>query len=517
MEKKYWFTDKDKVFIAAAAAGLVLLVGFAALAIVLGVFLYQNPSKGPGELEIVEVNPKLDIVIEEKYQHESHLVRNQYEIIDGILYGTGRNESGQLGVPPEQSRVSGMVGYVASPVLIAKEVKYATVGLNTVMYLTEEGQVYVLGNNKNGQLGPARGEMDVFNEEISMKTKYSHEPVLVMDHVVFISSGLYTLAAISDEGKLYMWGDNSFGEIGNGNRGEGLPTQCKYFVTEPYLVKENIKDVWFEEFTVYAVNYWDEVYAWGSRYGTTPQKTSRSADVAGNVADLSSIVYEEGEGGKVDEVSSEGVGINEEEQRKSRPSREEVLAKRKQVFAGMSDEAVNRMISIVAKANLELEHEYLYGDFFSNLEDPGNLTWNLFHETGLVQTGWAVDGDLDYRDYSDQMTEEEFYKVYGMPVTAYNDYTADDFIRIMKELRDSTGSDMLVADFDTMIREMELAREDYNVRHIFNIYYLLHDMDYFLLRYGPEDVGKYTWDDSTVTAYYGVLKVYEDDRSLPAQ
>jgi len=33
-------------------------------------------------------------------------------------------------------------------------------------------------------------------------------------------------------------------------------------------------------------------------------------------------------------------------------------------------------------------------------------------------------------------------------------------------------------------------------------------MDYFLLRYGPEDVGKYTEDSSTVNKYYGVLNVY---------
>ncbi len=47
--------------------------------------------------------------------------------------------------------------------------------------------------------------------------------------------------------------------------------------------------------------------------------------------------------------------------------------------------------------------------------------------------------------------------------------------------------------------EMEYANQ---------IYKILHDMDYFLLRYGMEDVGAYTQDIGTVCEYYGVLTIY---------
>ena len=66
------------------------------------------------------------------------------------------------------------------------------------------------------------------------------------------------------------------------------------------------------------------------------------------------------------------------------------------------------------------------------------------------------------------MTEEEFYEKYGQKVMTYNRFDAN------------------------------------------NIYKALHDMDYFLLRYGIEDVGKYTRDDSVVSKYYGVLSVYSN-------
>ena len=193
------------------------------------------------------------------------------------------------------------------------------------------------------------------------------------------------------------------------------------------------------------------------------------------------------------------------------PSKEEVIAKRNLLFADMSDEAIDRMIVTIALANQQLEAEYLYSNFFTRLKDPDDMYWKLFHKTGEIQIGWAIDADLTYKDYSDEMTEEEFYETYGAEVVTYNDYTADDFIRIMQELRDSTASDVLTADFNTLIQEMELAKEDHNVEHILTIYYILHDMDYFLLRYGPEDVGKYTIDDGTVTKYYGVLKAYENN------
>lgn len=299
----------------------VLMIG---MAIILGIFFYCDPAKGPDELEVKEENPKLVIPLDKKYQSHSQLVRTQYRITDGILYGTGENTSGQLGigqldalgvnytepiqiaenvvhvdscqstviylteehelwgmgdnfsgqlgVPIGEDERTGKKRYVTTPVLIAEEVKYAAVGGHNVIILKEDGSVYVLGSNENGQLGPTLDERKYLRDESEMIVSYSYEPILIMENAVYVESGLYTLSAIDDKGDLYMWGDNSFGEIGNGNRGEGLPTISTYYVSEPYLVKENIKDVRIDEFTVYATNYRDEVFAWGSRYDTIPKK-----------------------------------------------------------------------------------------------------------------------------------------------------------------------------------------------------------------------------------------------------
>ena len=45
---------------------------------------------------------------------------------------------------------------------------------------------------------------------------------------------------------------------------------------------------------------------------------------------------------------------------------------------------------------------------------------------------------------------------------------------------------------------------------LFRSYKKLHDLDYFLLRYGPEVFENYIsiYDTSTVSKYYGTLSVY---------
>lgn len=292
------------------------------IAVFLGIWIWKQPSKEPGALEVREENPKLFIDLNEKYQNTSCLVRTQYRIKDGKLYGTGDNSDGQLGIGKRdelgvfygepvliaenvihvdacQSSViyltqkgelwgigdnlDGQLGvpkkerygndrYVTTPALITENVKYAAIGVGNVIMLKEDGSVYVLGWNQNGQLGPDMDERVYVRDESAVVIPYSYEPVLIMENAVYVECGLFTLAAISENGELYMWGDNSFGEIGNGKRGNGLPTISECYTSKPYLVKKNIKDVRFENSTVYATNYWDEVYVWGQNRGSKPKK-----------------------------------------------------------------------------------------------------------------------------------------------------------------------------------------------------------------------------------------------------
>lgn len=190
------------------------------------------------------------------------------------------------------------------------------------------------------------------------------------------------------------------------------------------------------------------------------------------------------------------------------PTKEEVLTMRTLVTEGMTEDEIARITENIKVANLALERAYLNENLFEHLSDPDDLYWNYVDEKEDIQIGWALE-DIEY-DASSGLSYEEYAERYGVPVMAYNRFDADNFIMLMTEMRDSLKTEYLKEDFDQMISYMELAKETHDVEYMKEIYYILHDMDYFLFRYGIEDVGKYTNDSSTVAKYYGALGVYEE-------
>ncbi len=189
------------------------------------------------------------------------------------------------------------------------------------------------------------------------------------------------------------------------------------------------------------------------------------------------------------------------------PTKEEVYAMRKKVLEGMADEDIETLTDNIKAANESLERSCIGGNLFERLSDPEDLSWNLLDKTGQVQTGWAFEGDKEY-DSSSGMTYEQFAKKYGEPVMTDNEYDADALISIVQQMKDSLKSTLLKDDLENIIQNINSAKETHDVEYIRQIYYTVHDMDYFLLRYGIEDIGKNIPDMSVVSTYYGVLEVY---------
>lgn len=69
-----------------------------------------------------------------------------------------------------------------------------------------------------------------------------------------------------------MCGDNSYGQIGNGVKGCGLPTLYKDIVSTPYAVLENcVSFSAVAETSVKAETDDGTVYMWGGDYGSKPE------------------------------------------------------------------------------------------------------------------------------------------------------------------------------------------------------------------------------------------------------
>lgn len=191
------------------------------------------------------------------------------------------------------------------------------------------------------------------------------------------------------------------------------------------------------------------------------------------------------------------------------PTQAEVEKKRDEVLAGMEEEDIDRLKEAIKVENLALEHSFLWNNMEEKLSDPESLMWNLIDTTGYIQIGWGYDPEVYVEKKTDEMTMDEFLEKYGEPVMTDNDKDADAFCRQMEELKSTITNEALRKDFDHLISNMRLARETHDVTYIRNVHEILHDMDYYLLRYGPTEMGSYVSDLSLVSTYYGVLEVYK--------
>lgn len=209
----------------------------------------------------------------------------------------------------------------------------------------------------------------------------------------------------------------------------------------------------------------------------------------------------------VDEVS-EDVNSDSTEPTIYVPDKETVLYMREIALEGMTKEQIDSLTNQVKTANLELENSIFYDNLWEHLSDPKDLTWNYLDETGDIQIGWAFE-TTDVTQEESGLTKEEYEQTYGKPVMVRNDKNAEIYIKIIDELSSTINSEELKTDLLIIKDYLLKAKETHDVKEIEKIYEILHDMDYFLLRYGIEDVGYMVEDYSTISRYYGVLTIYE--------
>lgn len=207
----------------------------------------------------------------------------------------------------------------------------------------------------------------------------------------------------------------------------------------------------------------------------------------------------------LNESSEEIIG----ESTSTKPDKSTYEVMRELALSGMSEEEVENLISTIKKRNEYLERCFTYENYGVKLKDPNALLWNEFTSTGEIQIGWGVDSEVWKARSSYDMSDEEFYQKYGSPVITDNEYDGNAFIAEMTNLQSTIQNDVLKKDFNHMIELMQSAMENHTVNDIIEIHKILHDMDYFLLRYGPDLYIDYVSDRSSLEKYYGSLYLYQ--------
>ncbi len=141
---------------------------------------------------------------------------------DGTLWTCGMNEPhGYLGDGTLENR--------STPVHVLSDVSFVSAGWNNIAAIKTDGSLWIWGTNEYYELGVVDG----IDEEDSSGS-YSSIPIKVMTGVKFVSVGAQHVAAIKNDNSLWMWGYNSYGELGDGT------TSIR---ATPIKIMDNVKNV----------------------------------------------------------------------------------------------------------------------------------------------------------------------------------------------------------------------------------------------------------------------------------
>jgi len=176
----------------------------------------------------------------------------------GLLYAWGNNGGGQLGDGTGTSGVRSNVpvAVLTSGVLSGKVITGIAGGSGFTIVCTSDGGVYTWGTGTGGQLGNSTSTTT--NSPGAVTTS----GVLSGKRVVAVSAGGTFAAVLTSDGRVYTWGGNNQGQLGDGTTstsnvplavsGTGLPGG------------KTIANIFCGNQVVYALASDGTLYAWGN-------------------------------------------------------------------------------------------------------------------------------------------------------------------------------------------------------------------------------------------------------------
>ena len=197
---------------------------------------------------------------------------------NGRVFAWGDNSYGQLGCG-NQTGSTVPVAVDASGVLADKVVVAIAAGIGTSMALTADGRVYCWGSNQYGQLGEGT------TTSSTVPVAVTASGALAGKAVTAIAAGAWHGMALSTDGKVFTWGSNGGGELGNN-------TRVNSSVPVAVTISGNVQGIAAGEYLSLAVTSTGAVQAWGSNdygqlgsatlsYRTTPAAITFSGVLAG--------------------------------------------------------------------------------------------------------------------------------------------------------------------------------------------------------------------------------------------
>ncbi|XP_063404093.1 serine/threonine-protein kinase Nek8-like [Mytilus trossulus] len=199
-------------------------------------------------------------------------VTNEHEV-----FSWGRGDNGRLGLGTQDSHASPM------PVPIPEHFQPSKVccGVDCSMILTHDNKLLCCGSNRYNKLAldvisPDGSTMKVIEEVHSFSPVASYP--LINLHVKQVAMGTSHSAAVTADGKCFMFGSNQFGQLGNSSHGNSRQPQPLRTLDSQNVTAVACGDI----FTVAVVDVKD-VYSWGKssrgRLGRTEENTTEPGKI----------------------------------------------------------------------------------------------------------------------------------------------------------------------------------------------------------------------------------------------
>ena len=191
----------------------------------------------------------------------------------GAPFGWGLNDIFQLGNGTTTSR-SVPIAVTATGSLSGKTVTALQSGYGHTLALTSDGKLFSWGLNENGQLGDGT----TINRSTPVAVNMSG--TLAGKTVTAIAAGLFQSLALTSDGRVFAWGVNSRGQLGDGTTTSR--TTPRAVITTGALAGKTVIAIAAGNFHSLALTSDRQIFAWGNNDGALGDGTltERHAPVA---------------------------------------------------------------------------------------------------------------------------------------------------------------------------------------------------------------------------------------------